>query len=211
MSKNRFYSFILSWLIPTFCWCAATSMVLVIQPAPDDFVQGAKSGDFSHESIQDDSIILIGRIDLPDFMITDLSQIQMKDNSGDLYPLYIEEASIYSEFDEDEVNGLRLCAIIPEKELAEGPAYLQWGSEVNGNNTVLETLPIHANHKEKYRLFQLEPAPETEDSASYYATLEVIVDDHADSYYLWYLLPMALIFSLLMIKKFALKKESNKK
>ena len=120
-------------------------------------------------------------------------------------PLIVDTSSLYSEFDDGVCNSMRIMFRIRESVVEKGGLRLVWGNEISVNNTQVDQISIYREDKDRYRTFNWEAQPEGDDGGSYAATLEVIVDDYADTYYLWYLLPMALIFTLLFVKKIALK------
>ena len=110
-----------------------------------------------------------------------------------------------SEFDNGVYNSIRILFTIPESIPEKGGLRLTWGDDISANNRQVKHIAVYLEDKERYRTFTWEEQPTGDEGGSYAATLEVIVDDYAGTYYLWYLLPMALIFTLLFVKKIALK------
>lgn len=181
------------------------SVMLVIRPVADDFFEEARTGPDPERKGDADERIVIGIIDAPELVIQDTNQVILLDPEGSPVPLTIETSSLYSEFDDEYYNSMRILFRVSERVLQQGALRLTWGDEVSANNTEVAQIPIYLEEQDRYRTFSWEALPEGDDGGSYAATLEVIVDDYADTYYLWYLLPMALIFVLLFVKKVALK------
>jgi hypothetical protein len=182
-----------------------TSVMLVIRPVTDDFFDNAQNGQDQELKGYDDELIVIGTINAPDFAVQDINNVTLFDATGSPIPLTIEKSSLYSEFDDGFYNLMRISFRIRESILAQGALRLTWGSDISANNRQIDHIQVYLGEKERYRTFSWEAQPTGDDGGSYAATLEVIVDDYADTYYLWYLLPMALIFALLFVKKIALK------
>jgi hypothetical protein len=178
--------------------------MLVIKPVTDDFFIQAQDGR-GPERTADDERIIIGTLDAPELAIQQTNQIALFGPTGAPIPLTIETSSLYSEFDDGYYNVVRILFKVPENILQQGALRLAWGDEISANNTEVEQIMVYREEQDHYRTFTWEAQPEGDDGGSYTATLEVIVDDYADTYYLWYLLPMALIFTLLFVKKMTFK------
>lgn len=195
------------------CWCFiftqafadTTSVMLVISPVADDFFDNAQEGRNPELKGYDDERIVIGTIDAPGFSVQGMTHVVLFDANGASIPLVIDKSSLYSEFNDDVYNSMRISFRIRESVLEQGALRLTWGSEISANNRQVDQISIYLTEKDRYRTFTWEERPAGDDGGSYAATFEVIVDDQADIYYLWYLLPMALIFALLFVKKIALK------
>lgn len=181
-----------------------TNIMLVIKPVTDDFFIQAQDGR-DPERTADDERIVIGTLDAPELAIQQTNQIVLFGPTGDPIPLTIETSSLYSEFDDGYYNVIRILFRVSESVVQQGALRLTWGDEISANNTEVKQILIYREERDRYRTFTWDIQPEGDDGGSYAATLEVIVDDYADTYYLWYLLPMALIFTLLFLKKIALK------
>lgn len=127
------------------------------------------------------------------------------DGANNPIPVIAEKSSYYSEFDNDEINSLRISFIISEDLLDKGSPRLVWGDDINSENKEADKIHIYKAGKGIYKTFGLEERTEGDGGGDYFSTVDVIVDDYADTYYIWYLLPMALIFGLLFFKKAFLK------
>lgn len=182
-----------------------TSVMLVISPVVEDFFQNAQDGRDPGFTENTDELIVIGTINAPTFSVEGINSVSLSDADGNPISLTIDQFSLYSEFDDGVYNSMRMLFTIPENILEKGALRLTWGDDISANNRQIEHIPVYLGEKERYRTFTWEEQPEGDDGAGYAATVEVIVDNYADTYYLWYLLPMVLIFTLLFVKKIALK------
>lgn len=183
----------------------STSAMLLIRPVADEFFDNARDGRDQDLEGYDDELIVIGMIDIPDFAIQGSNQVALFDPNDSPIPLIVDTSSLYSEFDDGVYNSMRIMFRVRESVVEKGGLRLVWGNEISANNTQVDQISIYREDKDRYRTFNWEAQPEGDDGGSYAATVEVIVDDYADTYYLWYLLPMVLIFTLLFVKKIALK------
>ena len=178
----------------------SSSVMLVIKPVAEDFFDFAQDGHDQERTGDDDERIVIGTINAPDFSVQEINNVALFDANGSQISLTIETSSLYSEFDDGIYNSMRILFRIRESMLQKGALRLTWGTDIAAKNQQVEQLPIYLEEKERYRTFSWEAQPSGDDRGSYAATLEVIVDDYADTYYLWYLFPMALMFILLFVK-----------
>ncbi len=199
------YSVIIAFLLFAAAALFGESRALVqIKPAPEDFAAEAKNG--SDPIFPQADFIITGKINLPKFAIENIRQLSVKDTNGKTLPVVVDKASVYSEFDESEINSLRIAFGISEAALAKGSPVLIWGADINDQtNREIPKINVYRKNLNKYRTFNLVVRPQGKSNSSRFATIEVIVDDYADTYYLWYLLPMALVFILLGLKKVYLK------
>ncbi|MFC1566656.1 hypothetical protein ACFL4A_02320 [bacterium] len=143
-------------------------------------------------------IQIIGKINLSNFAIMDLSNIELLDPNGKKVKLTIDKSSIYSEFDDEIINSIKISFITIKD--TTGDFRLTWGKKVSSKNNIVPTITLYSDNVSQYRSFSL-TASENIDALSYSATIEVIVDNYADKYYLWYLLPIILIFILLFFRR----------
>ena len=180
------------------------SVVLTIKPVPEDFFDKASDGHCPDLDVKDDTVLVVGTFNPPTFSVKSTNNIELFAVDGSSIPLVIDKSSLYSEFEGAGINSLRFEFSISGKDLGKGALTLRWDEAIAGSNREIERIEIFRDDKERYRTFSWEEKPKNVEGP-YVATIEVIVDDYADAYYLWYLLPMALIFSLLFIKKAFLK------
>jgi hypothetical protein len=177
------------------------SVVLVLKQVPDDFFDAAPTGDIPSGQLSDDTFTVVGLFNAPTFAVSSVNNVAVLDAAGKQLPLRIESASLYREFEDEDINMMRFAFEIGRTAFSAGPPKLVWGKKVKAQNVEVEKLLVDPAKKERYRTFTWEVIPVRAQGQSSVATLEVIVDERADIYYLWYLLPMALIFGLLFLRK----------
>ena len=149
----------------------------------------------------DGSVVVIGRLDMPYFAIEDAGQVALYDADGKPIPLWIETSSLYSEFDDGTINMMQIAFTMPEARIESGPLRLSWGDSVASENRMMDRIPLYTQSKDRYRTFVCEAQPRGNDAGNFSSSVVVIVDDKADIYFLWYLLPMVLVFVLLFVRK----------
>ena len=206
--KKWMIFFIFAWTLSFFCihvFASERSLLLSIRPVADDFFNNALEGSNPELTDADKMVIVVGIINSPSFSVKNINNIALYDGTNHPIRLIADKSSFYSEFDDDDINSLRIAFIVNEALLDQGSPRLVWGDAIHSENKEVEKIHIYKAEKGIYRTFSLEERPEGYDSRDYFATVDVIVDDYADTYYIWYLLPMALIFSLLFFKKAFLK------
>lgn len=178
-----------------------TDMLITLQPVTDSFFDNAvKGADPAVNSSGD--IIMIGTISDPNFAISDISRLALFDANGNRITITAERSSVYSEWDDGEINAVRIKAVIPASDAQQGGLRLSWGDSVSSDNQMADSFTIYEGNKDVYRQFDWQTQPAGDDASTYSATLNVIVDDKADTYYIWYLLPIAMIFIILLIRRF---------
>lgn len=181
------------------------SVFLAIRPVPDDFFDDARDGEDPELAGRERPLYVIGIFNPPGFSIRSIGNVTLHDAGNNTITLLIDKSSIYSEFDDGAINSVRIAFVVDEKALEGGMPRIEWGPDVSAENMEVQGITAYLGDRERYRTFTIEERPAGGDSSSYVATLEVIVDDYADVYYLWYLLPMALIFGMLFVRKIFLK------
>lgn len=131
------------------------------------------------------------------FSAADISQITVTAPDGRALPLAVEP--LFVEF--GKIADARLAFTLPEAEarVGNGPFTLKWGPDVAARNAKAEKLLPDPARREAYR--SLRPRPGANGPGGNVATLEVIADSSAEYHFLWYLLPMALVFVLLVVRK----------
>jgi hypothetical protein len=133
------------------------------------------------------------------FELESTDQVTVIAPDGEAVPLVIETCSIFEEFNEI-IVGLRLYFVVPEGRARPGEDVyeLKWGPEVSATNSRVERLFLDPDLCDRYRALRAAPAG-GEDSTT--ASIVIIADSSADYHFLWYLLPMAMIFALLTVRK----------
>ena len=177
------------------------SDLLIVKPVSDDFQTNITVGTDPKLSGVDDGIIVVGLLDMPYFSIQEINQVALHDADGVPVPLWIDVSSLYSEFDDGTINLMRIAFLIPEADLEKGALRISWGDHVTSENNLVDHIDLYQESREKYRTFVCEEQPRGNDAANFSSSVVVIVDDKADIYFLWYLLPIVLIFILLFVRK----------
>ncbi len=141
-----------------------------------------------------------GRLSGAGFAVARPGQVRVTDGAGEPLPLVVETNTLFREF--GEIVALTAAFEIDPRTLAAGPPRIEWGPDVAGEVRPVATITFPPDAGARIRVFAAgdSAAPPSGD-ASHFATIDIIADSHADSYYLWYLLPMAVIFALLIIRK----------
>ncbi len=184
---------------------AADSAMLVVRPAPEGLFRNALAGADPRLKGLDDGVMVVGAVNAPSFGVENIRQMALYDADGKPIPLVVDASSIYSEFDDGHIDSLRIAFAASETIIGKGALRLEWGADAVAENREVDRIRVYLEHKNRYRTFDWRDQPKGDGAGKFAATLEVIVDDAADMYYLWYLLPMALIFILLFIRKSMLR------
>ncbi len=184
---------------------AGDSAMLIVRPASEGIFRNALDGADPGLQGREDGVMVVGTINAPSFGVESVRQMALYDAAGKLIPLLIDTSSLYSEFDDENIDSLRIGFMASEAILGKGALRLEWGDGVLAENREVDRIRVYREHKDRYRTFDWRDQPKGDDGEKFATTLEVIVDDVADMYYLWYLLPMALIFILLFVRKSMLK------
>ena len=173
----------------------AGSVALALVEASDALFPGGPANAVPPEG----QVLVCGRFDDPGFAIEEINQITVVAPDGRRAPLTIEGSSLFREF--GRIVALRFSFLVSAAE-AEGakPFTLRWGPEVRAENALADCIVPDAARRTHYREFRPRPSGEAPAGANI-GTIEVIADSSAGYHFLWYLLPMALIFALLTIRK----------
>jgi len=188
-------------------WCAvgvaplyaAGSAELVVRSPAPGFFDEAAAGDGATVVPEAGRVAVVGSVDYPGFSIEDTSHVTVVGPGGGELPLQIEKESITRDF--DRIVALRCCFVVDESELSGGGFRLVWGSEVSARNRLVDRIKPDAGHRDAYREFVRVAAPPSADAGTSIATVEVVADSTAEYHFLWYLLPIAVIFVLLTFRK----------
>jgi len=177
------------------------SDLLLVKPMGEGLVADIGVGRDPRLAGVDDGVVVVGLLDMPYFSVEDINRVAVYDADGRPLPLWVETASLYSEFDDGTINLMRIAFAIPEVDLEKGPLRLSWGDTVTSANHPVDRIHLHQADRSRYRTFVSEPQPRGNDAADFSSSVVVIVDDKADTYFLWYLLPLVLVFILLFVRK----------
>ncbi|HOK04068.1 MAG TPA: hypothetical protein P5270_00965 [Victivallales bacterium] len=139
------------------------------------------------------------------FSIPEIKNLTVEDINGKKFPLVISQNDIVTEF--GEIVSLWFYFDISKKYIDDGGTlFLLYGKDINSeNNTSLE-FAIKPEDKEFLKTFSWKDLKQADQTANL-ASIEVIADSKADYFFLWYLLPMAVILIILSFRKFNLTKE----
>lgn len=180
-------------------------LLLSVRPASAEEIKNIQKG--ADPALKKSGTVKIfGRIDAPNFSISDVSQIKLITSGGDEIKMTAWEDSFHSEFGDEFINSLKISFILPKKRIDGEELFLLWGEDISSSKIEKSESPgFYRKSLERYYIFTWEKVPEKNDLADYSTTVEVIVDDQSDLYHYWYLLPMLLIFIMLFIRKYTRK------
>jgi len=203
MKKFVFFGFLSVLLCISLNLNAENKTILLNITIPDEsFFKNIKGSADPIFNLSEKQLLVTGWINPPDLTIKDISKALLYSPEGSEIAIFVDKSSIYSEFDDSEINSMFISFVISKDQADKGQFRFEWGDKVSAvNNVFIDKIYIYENNRTAYRRFNWEQLPCTEGSDAYTATLEVIVDDNADTYYLWYLLPMAMIFLLLIVRR----------
>jgi len=175
----------------------ATAKVRIeILPAPDDLFEQSDGAEVIRPA--EGEILVIGWIEHPDFAIAEVGQMAVEAPDGRRLPMLVESDLLY-EF--DRIVRARVAFAVPaDTVLSSGSFFVEWGPGVTSENRKVGRMALDPSMRDRYRTFRVvrsETAPEVPLSSS----IEVVAESHADYYFLWYLLPMAVIFIVLTVRR----------
>lgn len=201
MAIRSILAFLTVFFICANIYAVEKSVLLTVKPVDDTFFDYTEQGADPSMKLNPDQRIVVGLINVPSFEIKNTANTALYDSEGRQIPITIDKSSFYSEFDDSTINSMRISFITDDRTIKKGHFRFEWGDNINSKNTVVDKIPVFTTSKDIYREFTWEEQPQKSDLANYSATLDIIVDDKADTYYLWYLLPMVLIFFMLIIRR----------
>jgi hypothetical protein len=144
------------------------------------------------------SIVVFGSLDGPNFSVSSPNEVTVVGPHGASPPLSVEQKSIFRDL--DRIVSMRFAFIVPQELLTSGTFHVKWGNDVQVANTVGEKLALASVQRDRVRQFRLITAPRASAEPSD-ATIEIVADSHADYYFLWYLLPISVVFALLTFRR----------
>jgi len=177
------------------------SIILTVKPPDDSFFEQAMDGSCTSMGANRSVRMVVGLINEPSFEIKNTENAVLYDSDGRKIPIIMDKSSFYSEFGDSTINSMRIAFITDDDTIAKGSFRFEWGENIRADNKIVDSIAVYRANKDNYRVFVWENQPQKSDLANYSATLDVIVDDKADTYYLWYLLPMAMIFAMLIVRR----------
>ena len=169
-----------------------------VSPADYHF---APEGAAANARPDDGDVLIFGRLDHPDFRVDDLSQLAVVAPDGRRLPLHIDESSVFVEF--DSIVSVEFFFLVEPAEAVPGgePFKAVWGPGVRSENQKVPSIALDPATRDRVLQFVWRRDRDDAPAGTSVATIEVIADSTAEYYFLLYLLPMALIFILLTIRK----------
>lgn len=143
--------------------------------------------------------LVFGRLTGFDFAVENPENLRVLDGAGNMLPLTVETNTVFREF--GEIIAVTLAFELDPRTLAKGNPSAEWGPEVQGNISLVDAISFPENAFKQIQAFTPDAGGSSTAEATQFATIEIIADSQADKYYLWYLLPMGVIFVLLLIRK----------
>lgn len=138
----------------------------------------------------------IGSFSEQSFSIPSLNNITVKNSVGSQLPLKIEETSLIEEF--GSTVSLWISFDVPTGDFSQDkPLTIEWGKDVSASNSTVKSMKVDIAASTSYRTFTWRK----KNDKSSFATIEVIADSSANYYFLWYLLPIAVILVMLTVRK----------
>jgi len=147
-------------------------------------------------------VACIGRFDR--FDVENVNQVTVIGPGNRQLPLVVDGSSIFEEF--GKVVAFRFYVLLPPDSARPGETTLElrWGADVEATNSRVERLKLNPKLRESYRSLRLAGTGGGRGREST-ASILVIADSTADYHFLWYLVPIGLIFALLTVRKLLLR------
>ena len=184
------------------CAQAADTGVVYLSFAPADMelINRLPSGDGI--PVLSNQVIAVCQFNDAAFSASGVEDIGIIAPDGRSVPLFINAANIGMEF--GRIVSVRLAFPLPgDTPASPYPPYrLVWGPSSGGSVTVAITnWSVSPASAERYRIIRWSTDTAASGAGAQLASIEVIADSRAGYYSLWYLVPMAMIFLLLTIRK----------
>jgi len=153
-------------------------------------------------------IAVVGLLDDPTLAVRDIRHIALYAPDGEPRQLTIESQSIFRDL--GHIVSLRCSFLANESEVtSDKPFTIIWGPEIQAEHAQVARLTLDLEQRERYREFRWRREDGTAASDATVASVEVIADSSAAYHFLWYLLPMAAILTLLTVRKFLARNPGN--
>jgi len=195
-------SIVISLLLAAAIQCAAASdtgvVYLSFAPVDADFINRLPQG--NGIAGLSGNIVALGQFNDAAFSVSGTEEIGVIGPDGTNLPVHIDKNSMGVEF--GRLVSARLAFPLQGDPLQEqGRSYrLVWGPGRGKTAVAADNWTVDPDATAMYRVFRWTADPAT-NADSQLASIEVIADSQAGYYSLWYLVPMALIFALLTIRK----------
>lgn len=147
-------------------------------------------------------VIVFGLFEHPGFEVENPLDFRLESPAGRPLRALVEEESVFREF--GMVVGFRLAFTVSESQATEGAIFtLEWGGEARGEHELVSRLSIDPGLQSRSRGFQVAPAVADREGSRDMpgASIQVVADSTADYHFAWYLLPVAVLFIILSIRK----------
>ncbi|MCU0726631.1 MAG: hypothetical protein MUE73_12730 [Planctomycetes bacterium] len=143
-------------------------------------------------------VAVVCRFDDSAFAIAALDRLTVTLPSGKPAELIVETDSVWEDL--GEIAAVRFAFFVDEAELdGPEPCRILWGEEVTGR---FRELPVFRPDPARRALYRTATwRPEGPGGDSQIASIEVVADSRSNYYSLLYLLPMAVLFVLLGVRK----------
>jgi hypothetical protein len=148
---------------------------------------------------QEATWIVFGRISDFGFAIEKPEHLTVLDGENNPLPLTVETITAFREF--GDIIALTFAFELDARTLAKGSPRAEWGPDVRGAIRPVDSLSFPTNAASRLHGFTPDAGDAAPSDAAQFATIEIIADSNADKCFLWYLLPMAVIFVLLILRK----------
>jgi hypothetical protein len=177
---------------------AERTRILVLAEAREDLFAGEEGE--PNLSPRAGQVAVVCRFDAAEFRIRSLDQVAVLAPSGEAVPLIVESASVWEEM--GFIVSVRLAFFVDEGDAdCRTPLRIVWGPGVKGEFTEIEALRPDASARKRIRSATWALPEDTAGDDSSIASVEIVADSKADYDSLYYLLPMALLFVLLTVRK----------
>jgi len=207
MRTGRFLCGLLSLFFGVAALAAETADLRLL-PAPDRFFEAAAES-APNTAPPEGEVLAFGLFNDPRLSVTGIDRIAVMTRDGTQIPLAVEKDSVFYEF--DRIVSLRFYFLVDADlaDDAEAGLALSWGEDVAASNSEVEKVILDPEARSRIRAFQWGNADLAGPADTQIADIQVIADSSAGYYFLWYLLPMAIIFALLTIRKLAVRRASE--
>lgn len=179
------------------------SLRLDIEPVDEVFFDSMAG---ASPVLPDQGMLLVaGSMDHPGFYVESLNNVSVESSDGTRVPLMVDMSSLLREFD-GVVAGL-FAFSVPENHADEYK--IVWGSAVEAaDNILLDEFKLDPERAGLYRQFRWTETLASGAEDTPFSTIVVIADSTAEYHFLWYLLPIGLVFILLTFRRFFLRDPS---
>ena len=144
--------------------------------------------------------IVLGNFTQADFAVERPDQLRLDDSAGKPIPLIVDASGTAREF--AKIVAVRLAFRIPADSAPGTTFTLRWGDDVKGQVRELRNLALAPEAAGNWAGFRWRTADGAKPAGDLsVASVEIVADSNANYYSLWYLLPMALLFMLLTVRK----------